>query len=169
MIIAKSMADISRYYNKKTNTYDFKDEMGRYVAVRIDFDLYTKANIISGDIKCKNIIAGDISSMNIKCRNIYSENLRGYNITASNMSTRDLWANNVKAVDVSAHNIIVSDISAFDIKSLVDINANHIEFYAVCMAYHDIVCETIRGLRKNSRYFVLDGKVTIKKRGIIFD
>ena len=75
----------------------------------------------------------------IKCRNIYSE---GY--------LRDLSAH-----DISAHDISVNNISANNIL------ANDISYYAVCFAYKNITCKSIKGRRDNSKHFSLDGKVTI--------
>ena len=65
-------------------------------------------------------------------------------------------------VNVNA-NINARDINALDINAL-DINANNINYYAVCFAYNNITCTSIKGSRDNAKHFVLDGKITIKPK-----
>ena len=36
-------------------------------------------------------------------------------------------------------------------------------YYAVCVAYNNIECKSIKGRRKNSKHFVLDGKLEVKE------
>lgn len=57
---------------------------------------------------------------------------------------------------------VMSNIKARDIKAW-DIKARDINYYAVCFAYKNIVCNSIIGNRENSRHFVLDGELRIKK------
>lgn len=57
---------------------------------------------------------------------------------------------------------IDSDINALDINAW-DINARDIEFYAICYAYENFKCNTIKGMRKNAKYFCLDNKVEFIK------
>lgn len=52
------------------------------------------------------------------------------------------------------------NINAYDI-STRHINAGNIEYYAVCFAYHSIICKSITGERRNARHFCLDGDITI--------
>ena len=68
------------------------------------------------------------------------------------------------AGNILAGNILAGDISAGDI-SAGNISARDISFYAVCFAYVEFVCKSIRGNRKNSKYFCLDSKVKIEKEG----
>jgi len=60
--------------------------------------------------------------------------------------------------DINAWNINAGDINAWDIKA-VDIDALDISYYAVCFAYNNISCKTIKGKRENSKHFCLDGKI----------
>lgn len=72
-------------------------------------------------------------------------------------------ARNINALDIKAHNIFARDIQAGNINAW-DINANNISFYAVCFAYKTFVCNTIIGIRENSKYFCLDSDVVIKSQ-----
>ena len=60
-------------------------------------------------------------------------------------------ANNIKAYDINAWNI-----NAYDIK------AKNISYYAFCVTYNSIECESIKGRRKNSFHRCLDGELIIK-------
>lgn len=54
---------------------------------------------------------------------------------------------NIKARDIIARNI----------------NAKDIIYWAVCSAYYNITCNSIKGIRHNSKHFVLDGKLEIEE------
>ncbi|MBR4266462.1 MAG: hypothetical protein IKQ46_10460 [Bacteroidales bacterium] len=166
MITLNDTKEINKYYNKITNTYDFKNSDGKYLDIEINFDLITNASIISHDIIAKNIIVKDIVALNIKAQNIISEDIRAYDIFSCDIRAHSILANNMKSLDINAHNIKANNITALDIKSLLDIYANNITFYGVCLAYKDIVCNRIKGTRKNSKYFTLDGDIIIRKGNI---
>ena len=70
---------------------------------------------------------------------------------------------NINARDINALDINARDINARDINAR-DINANNINYYAVCFAYNNITCTSIKGSRDNAKHFVLDGKITIKPK-----
>jgi len=67
----------------------------------------------------------------------------------------------ISAGDISARNISAENISAWDI-SAWGISAWNISYFAVCYAYKNILCKSIKGRRKNCKHFCLDGKITIK-------
>ena len=95
--------------------------------------------------------------LNIEC------NINARNINALDIKARDINARYINARDIQAGNINAWDIKALDIKAW-DINANKISFYAVCFAYKTFVCNTIIGIRENSKYFCLDSDVVIKSQ-----
>ena len=117
---------------------------------------------VNGDISARNI-----SARNISANNILAEDITSWDISAKNIISLDISATNIKSGNISARNIIAKDVSAGDIfaKDILanNISAGDISYYALCFAYHDIECTSIKGRRKNSRYFVLDGKITILK------
>lgn len=83
------------------------------------------------------------------------------NIDAKDINACDINAWNIDSCDINAWDINVNDINANNINAN-DINARKIIYYAVCFAYNNIFCNSIIGLRKNSRLFVLDGVLEVK-------
>ncbi len=141
----KSLEDIQKYYDEETNTYAFKENNEYIDVVIFEFNLD-----VAADIRAHNILA-----CNINTNNIYA-----YNINACDINAGDVNAHNINACDINACNINAYNINANDINS-GNINANNINYSAVCFAYQNIVCNSIEGRRKNSKHFVLDGKLTI--------
>ena len=43
-----------------------------------------------------------------------------------------------------------------------NINAKDINYYAVCYAYENIKCKSIKGRKRNAKHFVLDGKMEVE-------
>ena len=84
------------------------------------------------------------------------------NIDAKDINACDIIAWNIDSCDINAWDINVNDINANNINAN-DINARKIIYYAVCFAYNNIFCNSIIGLRKNSRLFVLDGKLEVEE------
>lgn len=85
-----NIEEIQKYYNKKTNTYIFK-ENGEYIEfVIFHFDLDVDANIdaftiIGRDITALNIEASDITACDIKVKDIHADNISADNIKATNI------------------------------------------------------------------------------------
>ena len=131
-----SLEEIQKYYDEKSNTYIFK-ENGDYIDLIVfNFDLDIDANI---DAWC------------IDALNVSAANIKAYDI-----DTRDLHALNIDAWDVYAWDIEACNIAAENIK------ARNISYFAVCFAYDNIKCKSIKGSRENSKHFVLDGKLDIE-------
>ncbi len=135
MKIFNNVDEIQKFYNKKTNTYKFV-ENGKILDVKFNFDLNIDANILAGNIIARNIKALDIS-------------------------TRDILACYITARHITAWDIKVYYISAWDITAK-NITANVIEYHTVCYVYKNITCQAIRGYRKNSEHFCLDGEIIIR-------
>ena len=133
----KSLEEIKKYYNKEINTYVFK-ENGEYIdLVVFNFDLDVTANIS----------ACNISVCNINARNISACNINANDINAWNIYARDIITRDINACDINAWNIY----------------ADNIDYYAVCFAYYNIKCKSIKGRRKNTKHFVLDGKLEVEQ------
>ena len=90
------------------------------------------------------------------------------NIDAGNINAFNIEARNIKAWDIDARDLDVLDIDAYDIKvnnidcsniEAINIEAQDISYYAVCFAYNNIKCKSIKGRRNNAKHFVLDGKM----------
>lgn len=147
-----SLKEIQKYYDKNTNTYVFV-ENGEYIEVVVfDFNLNVEANIDAYDIEALDINAWDINACNIN-----ADNIKVWNINASDINAWNIDAYNIKAGD-----IITGDISACNIEA-GDISANDISYHAVCFAYDNIKCKSIKGRRKNAKHFVLDGELITKE------
>ena len=78
----------------------------------------------------------------------------------------NIKANNITASDINAWNIDSNDINARNIKAW-NIRANTISYFAVCFAYENIHCNSIKGRHTNSKHFVLYGKLVVKGRNKI--
>ena len=137
-----SIEEIQKYYDDKTNTYVFKENDEYIDLVVFRFDLDVKANISARDINihniyARNINAWDINTWNIKARDIHI--------------IGDINANDIKANDIQASDIYANDINAMDIN-----------YYAICVAYKNIKCKSIKGRRNNAKHFVLDGALEVE-------
>lgn len=140
-----SIEEIQKYYDDKSNTYIFKENDEYIDLVVFNFYLNVKADIKAQDIKASDINtydikANDIDVLDIKAKDIYAKGIYAWNICAKN---------------INANNIIARNINANDI------NARDINYYAVCFAYNNIKCNSIKGRRENAKHFVLDGKIEV--------
>ena len=84
----------------------------------------------------------------------------------ANIDAKDIGALDIEALNIEACNIDASDIKAMNIEAW-DINAWNIEaqdisYYAVCFAYKNIKCKSIKGRRNNAKHFVLDGILEVE-------
>ena len=80
------------------------------------------------------------------------------NIDACNIDARNIDTYNINAWDIKAFDINADNINA------ININANDISYYAICFAYNNITCKSIKGRRKNHKHFVLDGVLKVKDK-----
>jgi hypothetical protein len=111
------------------------------------------------DLKVEGNILGEGGkkfNLNVK-GNLYTKNINARDINARDINARDINARDIDARDINAKDIDAGDINA------KDIDARDIFYYAVCFAYNDIKCRTIKGKKDNSRHFVLDGEIIIKE------
>lgn len=94
---------------------------------------------------------------NIKCKNIYSQHtLNIGNLDAININVKNLIANTVIALNINTENIDAKSITAYN-----NIKSNNINYCSVCYAHQNIECNSIKGERRNSKHFVLDGEIII--------
>ena len=128
-----SFEEIKKYYDEKSNTYIFKENDEMIDLVKFKFDLDVEANIDAGCIEALNI-----NAINIKAWNVYTRDLDAYDIVAWDVYSLDIYACNIEAYNIKARNI---------------------SYFAVCFAYENIKCKSIKGRRENAKHFVLDGKL----------
>lgn len=154
MLKINNLEEMKPYYNENTNTYEFI-ENGVPIDVHFTFSIDIKPNIKAGDINAENIIARNIESGNINAGDIISGNIIAWDIDAG-----DIKAWNIVAERINARNIDAGDIKAGDIIS------GDISFYAICSAQSTLKCKSIKGRRKNAKYFCLDNEVEFIKQDI---
>jgi len=137
-------------------------------------DTYIDGNlVVEGDIVCEggrwNLgVEGDINAWDINAWDINAENINAWNINAGDINACNIYAGDINACiidagDINAWDINAENINAWNINA-GDINARNITYYAVCWAYNNIKCLSIKGRRENSKHFVLDGRIMIKEK-----
>lgn len=99
--------------------------------------------------------------INIKFDLSIKSDIKAHDISAININAYNIDAIDINACDIKAHNIIATSIKADDIVA-TNIDASDISFYACCVTYESLVCNTIEGRRKNSYYKCLDSEVVIR-------
>lgn len=104
--------------------------------IKINFDLVCDWNITAWDIKAENIATWDINARNIDAGDIHAGDINAWDINAGDIKAGDINARNIEAMDIS--------------------------FWAVCFAYKDIKCTSIKGGIANNKYFALDGGLVVK-------
>jgi hypothetical protein len=170
-----SIEEMKKYYNKNTNTYDFI-ENGVRLDVEFTFKLSVDShiyaydinafNINTYDIRARNITAMDINAGDITARNITAFDIDALDINAFNINAGDITAKDIDTLNITAKNITAKDINAGDITArditAFDIDAGDISYYAVCYAYQNLTCKSIKGRREKSNHFVLDGEIRFK-------
>ena len=84
------------------------------------------------------------------------------NINVGNIDAWNINAEDINAINIDAWNISARDIDAGNITAM-NINAQDISYYAVCFAYQNIKCKSIKGIRKNAKHFVLNGELEVEE------
>lgn len=83
--------------------------------------------------------------------------IKAYNIDALNIEALNIEALNINASNINAHNINARNIDAYSI------DAKEIKYYAFCIAYQSLKCESIGGRRTNSFHKCLDQPIEFKE------
>lgn len=145
-----NLKEIKKYYDRKTNTYVFKEDNKYIDLVVFNFDLNIKSNIYAQQLEARNI-----NACNINAWNVNAQDIRACDINARNINARDINAWDIRASRIRARDINANDINSFSIV------ADNINYFAVCFAYENIKCKSIKGRRENAEHFALDGKIEI--------
>lgn len=82
-----------------------------------------------------------------------NSNIEAYGINANNIDVYNIKASDINALDIDSDNICARNIDAWNIS-----------YYAVCFAYNNIKCKSIKGRRKNHKHFVLDGVLEVEDK-----
>ena len=129
-----NMEEIQKYYDKKTNTYNFKEDGQGIELIKFNFDLNIKSNI--------------------ECRNIIGKNITAYDINACDIIALNINASDIIAFDINALDIKAWDIDACDIIAST-IDADHISYFEKCISFFCIKYKSIKGRRPNAKHYVL--------------
>ena len=89
MITINNLEEMIKYYDKKTNTYVFDDDVGFNINIEVE------SNINAYNIEAKNIYARDINARDINA----------WNIDVCNINANDIKAKNIDAFDINARDI----------------------------------------------------------------
>lgn len=126
-----------------TKEFNNLEEMQKY------YDVRTNTYVFKEDNRYIDLV---IFNFDLKI----NSNIDALDIDALDIEAGDIIANNINANDINSRNIIANEIIANDIF------ANDINYYALCIAYKNIKCESIEGERENHKHFVLDGKLEVE-------
>jgi len=77
MITINNLEKMKKYYDKRTNTYVFNDN------VLFTINIKVKSSIKAWDIKAKNINAWNIKAWNINAWNVKANDIEAYDINAN--------------------------------------------------------------------------------------
>lgn len=85
-----NLEEIQKYYDRKTNTYIFKEDNKYISLVVFNFDLDVNSDINAWNINACNINARDINVYDIDAFDINSDNIRANNIYANDINAFDI-------------------------------------------------------------------------------
>ena len=159
-----SLDEIQEYYDEESDTYIFKENGDFIDLVVFNFNLNVGSNINANDINAKDIKAEDITARDINVFSIGANNINARDIkTVSDIEANDINARDIKTLlNIEANDINARDIKALNIEADSNINARNIDYFAICCAYQNIKCNSMKGRRKNAKHFVLDGKLEVE-------
>ena len=132
-----------------TKVFNNKHEIEKY------YDEKTNTYIFKEDDKMIDLIVLKFD-LDIYC-SIIAKNIYALDIEAFDIKADDITAWNIRARDIKSKDITADDINAMNIE------ARDINYYAVCFAYYNIKCKSIKGIRENAKHFVLDGKLEVEE------
>ena len=132
-----------------TKVFNNKYEIEKY------YDEETNTYIFKEDDKYIDLIVLKFD-LDIYC-SIIAKNIYAFDIEAFDIKADDITAWNIRARDIKSKDIKADDINAMNIE------AENIDYYAVCFAYYNIKCKSIKGRRKNAKHFVLDGTLEVEE------
>ena len=98
-----------------------------------------------------------------KCDISVASHIHALDIEANDIKALEIHARNIKAMDIIANLIDALNVQAWDINAY-NIIAHAISYHAVCFAYKNITCKSIKGRRVNCTHFVLDGEIKEEKK-----
>ena len=161
--VFNNLKEIKKYYNRKTNTYDFSSKKGHSIdKIILNFDLNVESDIIACDISAPSITAKNINAWDITAWEINACDIKCVNINAGMIKARDIDGLHIKSM-----NIYARDIKAFGLIA-VNIYARDIVYTTMygCGAYEDLKCNSINCIGRSAPlHFTYYGKLEVTENG----
>lgn len=66
--------------------------------------------------------------------------------------------------DIQCRQLVAANVRCYNLTA-EKIDADTIEYYAVCAAYKEFSCRSAKGTRQNARHFCLDKEIRYKEEG----
>ena len=102
--------EIQKYYDKKTNTYVFKENDEYIDLIKFNFDLNIFSNIDARNIYACNINALDINAHDISAFDINACDINVWFINALDIYSHYFNADNINACDIKAFDMVQKEI-----------------------------------------------------------
>ena len=158
--VFNNLQEIKKYYNRKTNTYIFK-ENGKFIdEIIINFDLNIESNIEAHNVRGTSITAKNIHALNITAWEIKAYDIESRCIDVGVIQARDIYTSTIEAMDIYAR-----DINATFGIDAINIYARDIVYMATCSAYEDFKCNSIKCGHQFPLHYSLYGKLEVTKNG----
>lgn len=154
--VLNNIKEIKKYYNRKTNTYDFRSKKGNFIEkVILNFDLNVDSNIEALDIIAPSITAKNINACDITVWDMNACDIKAHNINAGIIKARD-----IKGIHIKSMNIYARDIKVYGFTS-VNIYARDIIYSTRCLAYDDFKCNSIKCTYPIPLHYTKYGKLEV--------
>ena len=153
--VFNNLNDIQKYYNKETNTYNFRENSEIIDVVIFNFDLNIESNIEARDLRATSIAAKNIHARNITVWEIKACDIESVCIDAGVISARDIYTTTIKSMSIYARDIKTYGIDA------VNIYARDILYTTMCIAYEDFKCNSIKCRQELPIHCSLYGKLEV--------
>ena len=158
--VFNNLQEIKKYYDKKTNTYRFK-ENGKFIdEIIINFDLNIESNIEAHNVRGTSITAKNIHVWDISAWEINACDIESRCIDVGVIRARDIYTSTIEAMDIYAR-----DINATFGIDAINIYARDIVYTATCSAYEDFKCNSIKCGHQIPLHYSLYGKLEVTENG----
>ena len=158
--VFNNIKEIKKYYNKKTNTYDFNSKKGQSIEqVILTFDLNVESDIRACNISAPSITAKNINAWDITAWEINACDIKFVNINAGMIKARDIEGLHIKSMTIYARDIKVYGFIT------VNIYARDINYIVRCLAYEDFKCNSINCTDPIPLHYTIYGKLEVTENG----
>ena len=156
--VFNNLKEMKKYYDKKTNTYMFRENNKFIDEIIINFDLNVESDIIACNISATTITAKNIRACSITAWEINACDINSSIINAGVIQARDIIASSINTMEFYAR-----DIKAFRIAA-INIYARDIVYVTMCSAYEDFKCNSIKFGQQNPLHYTIYGKLEVAEK-----